>query len=99
MTTTPETDSAPVLPGQDEPALMSEDADGPTQKDLQEWAEHYVMPQSAAAFAEHLWQEWDEYEPDGTQTVGGFACDVLRQWRGEDGGYPATPQTPPRTLL
>lgn len=62
MSTTPQ--HAPTLPGWDEPALMSEDAEGPTEEALQEWAEHYVSPQSAEAFAEHLWRgEEDGYPP------------------------------------
>lgn len=81
-----------TVPGWDDPALPTDDADSPTEQQIRSWAEQYVTPQSAAAFAAHLWTEWDEYEPDGTLTVGQIITDVMRQWRGEGGGYPATPE-------
>ncbi|MFY7069059.1 hypothetical protein ACOQFV_24645 [Nocardiopsis changdeensis] len=80
------------FPGWGDPAVLSEEADGPEDLAIRTWAERYIPPHSAEAFAEHAWSQWDEYEPDGSQTVGEFLCDLLRQWRGESGGYPPTPQ-------
>ena len=87
------TETAP-FPGWDEPAVSAEDADSPEEHVIRTWAEHYVPPESAKAFAEHVWNQWDEYEPDGSMTVGAMVCDLLRQWRGEGGGYPPTPEVP-----
>lgn len=86
------TDTTP-FPGWSDPAVLSEEADGPEENDIRTWAERYIPPHSAEAFAAHVWETWEEYEPDGSQTVGEFLCDLLRQWRGESGGYPPTPQS------
>ncbi|WP_190394855.1 hypothetical protein [Nocardiopsis deserti] len=91
------TDTTTPFPGWDDPAVSGEEADGPEEHDIRTWAERYVPPHSAEAFASHVWEQWEEYEPDGSQTVEEFLCGLMRQWRGEDSGYPATPEVPRRT--
>lgn len=85
------TDTTTPFPGWGDPAVLSEEADGPEEHDIRRWAERYVPAESAEAFAAHVWAQWDEYEPDGSQTVGAVLCGLLRHWRGESGGYPPTP--------
>lgn len=75
----------------DAPAVMSEEADTPTEKQIRDWAEQYVESASAKAFASHVWNEWDEYELEGDVTVGVFLGGAMRQWRGEDSSFPPTP--------
>lgn len=74
------------------PALSAEDADTPTQDELRTWAEQFVPAESAAAWAEHAYIDWEEYEPDGELTIEQFLRALMRSWRGEDGGYPPTPR-------
>ena len=73
------------------PAVSTEDGDAPTEDELRAWADAYVPAESAAAWAEHVYVEWENYEPDGSLSVEQFLCDLMRSWRGEDGGYPPTP--------
>lgn len=77
--------------GLDAPAVPAEEADPPVEEDIARWAARSGPPESAEAFAAHAADQWEEYEPDGTMTVGELLCGLLRQWRGEDGGFPATP--------
>lgn len=92
------TETAP-FPGWDEPAVSDENADGPQEEHIQEWAQTYVPEASATAFAEWIVTEWETFEPDGTFTVYEFLRNALREWRGEEGGYPATPEVERRTRL
>lgn len=74
------------------PARSGEDTDHlPTEAHLREWAARYVPEESAQAWAEHVYTEWDEYEPDGTTSTETFLRGLMRTWRGEVGGYPPTP--------
>lgn len=89
-------DTTPPFPGWDDPAVPEEEADGPQEKHIREWAETYVPEASAKAFAKWIVADWEGYDPDGTYTVHEFLRGVLREWRGEDGGFPATPDVPRR---
>lgn len=91
------TDTTTPFPGWDDPAVSGEEADGPQEEHIREWAQTYVPEVSAEAFAEWIVVDWEVFEPDGTYTVHEFLCGALREWRGEDGGYPATPEVPRRT--
>lgn len=66
----------------------------PTRAEIAEWAAQYVGLVSAKAYAEHIWTEWNDYEPEGNLSIGEFLADTLDSWRGLDAPPARAPRGP-----
>lgn len=68
--------------GSDEVTVIPEDGEEltPTAEEIAEWASQYVAGAIAKAYAEHIWTEWNDYEPDGTYSIGQLLHGSLVTW-------------------